>query len=330
MCRLPSASRSPKVREIDAGVAADLALEILVDSAWRFVRQCKALPPEVIRGLLGRTPTDASHIYLALAVDTDLEDAALAKSWARAIQGLDDLELGKGWKSTPKREKFRALAKNKHLLPAIQGAAARGVNVSNDMLAVLVTDGSAESLDALIPHLDSAGLGDRLDALRLLRVHAKNTPALRAVFAELDREAEKAGSPALAIARLIGFPDAKEFWFDSSIGANQAGTKQATVLTARIKVDSRTTVWFEVHVSTLSQQLADIVGGTTSFSHAHANGDELELGRCDAKDLPRWLARVATKLGVDWVTPYIRTSLRGPKRDQIARWLVPRPAGPIR
>jgi len=50
--------------DIDAVVAADVALEILIDSAWLFVRKCKTLPPSVIRELLGRKPTDASHIYL--------------------------------------------------------------------------------------------------------------------------------------------------------------------------------------------------------------------------------------------------------------------------
>ena len=162
--------------DIDPVLAADVALEILVDSAWVFSRDCKRLPPTVMRDLLRRKPKDATHVYLTLAVDPDETDAQLAKSWGRAIQGIADLETINRWHSTQKKEKYAALAKDHHLLPAIQGAAANGENVSNDMLAVLVADGSDESMDALIPHLEHGG--DRLDSLRLLRVHARNTPRL--------------------------------------------------------------------------------------------------------------------------------------------------------
>lgn len=175
--------------DIDPVLAGDVALEILVDNAWQFARDCKRLPPAVIRELVGRKPSDAAHVYLTLAVDPDDTDAALAAAWETAIQGLADLELTNRWGSPQKKAKIRGLAADKHLLPAIQGAAANGENVSSEMLAVLVADGSDESFDALIPHLDKRDQA-RVEALRMLRVHAKDTPALRALFAELDRESE--------------------------------------------------------------------------------------------------------------------------------------------
>ncbi len=306
--------------DVDPIVAADVALEILVDSAWSFSRDCKRLPPAVIRELLRRKPTDATHVYLALAVDPDDKDAALARSWARAIQGLADLETINRWASKQKREKFRALARNKHLLPAIQGAAATGENVSDNMLAVLVADGSTESIDALVPHLDVKDSAHRLDALRMLQVHAKDTPALRAVFAELERDAEAAGSPAHRIARLAGVSAATEFWFTAAI-SSEVPDGYIPPVQLHVNVDSRKASWFEVSVAVIDRGTID---GYTSFTHDEVHDDPLRIGRCDAPDLPHWLAKVAKQLRITWDTPYIRSSVRGAKRDQIARWLVPR------
>ena len=44
---------------------------------------------------------------------------------------------------------------------------------------------------------------------------------------------------------------------------------------------------------------------------------------CQAIELPTWLAAVAKKLRIAWDTPFISSNVRGTKRDQIARWLVP-------
>jgi len=300
---------------VDAELAADVALEILVDSAWAFSRDCKRLPPAVMRELLQRKATDSTHIYLTLAVDPDASDAQLAKSWSRAIQGLADLEIINSWHSKQKKEKFQALAHDHHLLPAIQGAAANGENVSNNMLAVLVADGSDESMDALIPHLEH----DRLDALRLLQVHARDTPRLRALFAELHREAEKLGSPAQQIARLVGLPEAKQFWFKAMIWSEAPEGRIASVQT-HVEVDSRKARWFAVDVARVAGGTID---GHTTFTHDEVHGDTLSIGRCDAPEVPNWLAKVAKKLRVTWGRPFISSNVRGTKREQIARWLVP-------
>ncbi|MEO8706022.1 MAG: hypothetical protein ABI867_38690 [Kofleriaceae bacterium] len=301
--------------DVDPVVAADVALEILVDSAWIFSRDCKRLPPKVMRELLRRRPTDATHVYLTLAVDPDEPDGQLAKHWARAIQGLADLETINRWQSKPKKEKTLALAHNAHLLPAIQGAAANGENVSNDMLAVLVADGSDESMDALIPHLQN---DDRLDSLRMLHVHAKNTPRLRALFAELDRDAEKAGSPALRIARLVGLADAKLFWFTAAISM-RVPANAIPAVQCHVTVDSRKAAWFEVSVAVIE---GGSISGYTHFTHDSAS-DPLGIGRCDAAEVPAWLGKVGKKLRVTWERPVITSSIRGAKRDQIARWLLP-------
>ncbi len=300
--------------DVDPSLAADVVLEILVDSAWVFSRDCKRLPPAVMREVLRRPPTDATHVYMTLAVDPDDSDAQLAKSWARAIQGLADLETINRWHSKQKKEKFAALAKDRHLLPAIQGAAARGENVSNDMLAVLVADGGDESLDALVPHIEG---NDRLDSLRLLKVHARDTPRLRSLFAELDREADKAGSPAHAIARSIGLSDAPVFWFTASIWM-QVVESAVSPLQVHVTVDSRKATWFQVDVAKIE---GGTIAGYTQFTHDRTT-DGLGLGRCTAAEVPVWLAKVGNKFRARWARPSIASNVRGTKRDQIASWLL--------
>ena len=324
MAKLSKAALREQIRKLPANIdtvlAADVALEILVDSAWAFSRDCKRLPPAVIRELLGRKPVEAIHIYFTLAVDPDAKDGTLLANWARAIQGLADLETINRWASKQKKEKFAALAKDKHLLPAIQGAAANGENVSMDMLAVLVADGSDESIDALIPHLDAAGSTHRLDALRMLRVHAKDTPALRTLLAELDRDAEASGIPAHRIARLIGLPESNPFWFRASV-SSQAPEGHIPPIQLHVEVDSRKAAWFKVYASRIAR---GEIEGHTSFTHDRTHDDQLGIGRCDAAELPTWLASVAKKLRIAWDTPFISSNVRGAKRDRIAHWLVPR------
>lgn len=303
--------------DIDPVVAADVVLELLVDSAWAFSRECKRLPPTVMRELLRRRPTDSTHVYLTLAVDPDEPDAVLEKSWGRAVQGLADLETINSWHSKQKRAKFLALAETDHLLHAIRGASANGDNVSNNMLAVLVADGSDESIDALVPHLEP--IGDRLDAMRLLRVHAKDTPRLRTLFAQLDDDAEKAGSPAQRIARLVGLPHEKQFWFTASIWS-ATPEHQLPAVQLHITIDSRKAAWFGVNVAKTAR---GTIAGCTTFTHELVHDDGLDLGRCEAGDLPTWLIKVAKRLRVTWDTPLISSSVRGAKRTQISSWLLP-------
>jgi hypothetical protein len=75
------------------------------------------------------------------------------------------------------------LAKNARVLEAIQGTVAHVKQPSDDMLAVLVADGSAASIDALVPHVGR----DSLELWKRLRTHAKRTPALDALFAEVEQ-----------------------------------------------------------------------------------------------------------------------------------------------
>jgi hypothetical protein len=104
---------------------------------------------------------------------------------------LLDLERGVGPKQMHLR--FRALAQDPGILAAIQGTVAHRERVDSRWLAVLVADGGDASIDALVRHFDvEAAMRDRqLERLRDLRIHSADTPALRALFEQVDQELDK-------------------------------------------------------------------------------------------------------------------------------------------
>jgi hypothetical protein len=49
--------------------------------------------------------------------------------------------------------------------------------------------------------------------------------------------------------------------------------------------------------------------------------DGLMLSRCEASEVPDWLARAANTLSITWKDLYVTTNLRGAKRDRLVAWL---------
>lgn len=290
----------------------ETALEVI--ETTRLGRWGRALPPHVIRGVLAAKSDGPNHLFLRLAVDDEGDDKKLARSWERAVQAIVDCSQLDSWGSKTRRARTRALAKNARVLQAIQGTVAHVKEPSDDMLAVLVADGSVASIDALVPHVSK----DNLELWKRLRTHAKRTPALDALFTEVEDALDDraATSPAQALGPVIGVGRVDSLWFDASISSDErAGT--VARYQARVKIDSRDAEWFDVSI-------VDIKGGDwrqTQFGSATIISDDLKLGRCDAAGVPAWLAKAASKLGIRWGAPYVRTGLRGTKRDQIAKWL---------
>ena len=124
----------------------EMALDLV--ETTRFGRWGRSLPADVIRGVLAAKTDGTNHLFLRLAVDDDADDKKLARSWDRAIQAIVDCSQYDSWGSKTRRTRTRKLAKNARLLQAIQGTVAHIDDPSDDMLSVLVTDGSAASIDA--------------------------------------------------------------------------------------------------------------------------------------------------------------------------------------
>ncbi len=294
-----------------------------VDAPYTLGKRYRNVPASVIRGVLAAKLPEPNHRFLGLALAGIRGDAKLVAMWQRAVQALVDTNLTYAWGSKPRRDRIQKLARDPEMLAAIQGTVANSEHVRLDFLAVLVADGSAESFDALVPHLDPALVHRdvRLDRLTRLRRHAARTPALDAMFAEIDEvlEQRRTTSPALDLAMTIGLGTCDELWFQASLTTTRSTQPR---FSADIRVDSRKATWF--HVSLHRIDGLDYTG-TTSFDAAATQHDELELGRCSAAELPVWLAKIARQLRLQWELTWMRSGHRGANRARIGAWLLAQP-----
>jgi hypothetical protein len=311
--------------KVDPKLAADVVERWLGDSLV-LARNCRRLPEPAIREVLGRKHDSWQHVFLKLAVPDDAPD--LTGAWKRALAALLDCYRSYLWGSKKRRERFKKLARDPAILAAIQGTAANRDDCKLDMLAVLAADGSDASYDALIRHIDRAFAvrDDHLERLRMLRVHAADTPALRRLFAEIDAtlDERRAVSPALALGPVIGVGEQKVLWFTARLRLqNQDDEGVPDRVSGRIDVDSRKAEWLRVWVMRREAvtRARDVVAAT-AFTATKLEQDGLKLGRCEAHELPRWLVRASKKMKISWSSPHVSSSLRGSKRERIASWLL--------
>lgn len=304
---------------IDVALATGVVLKLMERDYW-LGRLCKHVPERVIRAVLAADVPGATHLFLRLAVPLD---GNVIVAWQRALQALLDLDTTYAWGSKQRRAKIQALARDAHMLAAIQGTVAHAEHVQLDMLAVLVADGSAASYDALVAHIGAAFAAKdrRLDMLAQLRTHAVSTPALDALFAELDGALDdrNAASPALALGPVIGVGKVTTLSFHVSLASRRLTRNNVPWVQGSVSVDSRSPSWFDVSVSTVEP---DGGGKGTYFSATEVLRDDLGLGRCDAQHTPHWLVGVAQKLDIEWAEFSVwNSNLRGAKRNLITEWL---------
>ena len=290
--------------------AVEVVLRLLGEPQWLVA--CGKLPARLIRGVVEAPATTASHLFLKLAVPE-------GKRWVEAVRALRDLADARHALDTEERRaQLAAIAGKPHLLQAIQGVAANTPNVPVEMLVVLALDGSDASIDALVPHLDGAlGSQDaRLERLAMVRPFVKSTPALAAVFAELDGavDARRSTSPALAFARSIGVPASDVFWCSFLVRSAAGGVPE---FQGSVRFDSREERWFAVELTHLHAH--DRARDRTTKFDTLEVVDELAIGRCEPSELPGWLRATAAAINVSWDRFYLRTNV-DPK--PIDHWLI--------
>jgi len=305
---------------VDASLAARAVVKI-IERDLAIGKVCKRLPVPVIRSVLDASVAGPTHLFLRLAVPSDARPSVLVLAWQRALAAL--VELHTDYKHG---EKIAALAKDPVVLHAIQGTVAHTADPSLAMLAVLVTDGSDASFDALVPHFDPALVQRdiRLDRLARLRPYAARTPAFDSLFAQIDRalDERRDGSPALALGPVIGLGSLRLLWFTVKLSSRERNRGQGFPRAhGQITVDSREATWFEVSISTIDMSRG--TGDSTRFDATGAVRDGLKLGSCEPENVPAWLVKVAKQLKVTWSGFEPKTNLRGAKRDCIAAWLAP-------
>jgi hypothetical protein len=280
---------------------------------------CGELPVHVIRGVLAAKAEHPVQLFLQLAINSDLKAPAMKKAWLAAIEALRELADTRYPLGTDERtSELARLAEQPAVLQAIQGVAANSAEVPIEMLIVLAIDGGDASIDALIPHLDLA-LGQRdarLERLARVRPFTRATPALAAVFAELDRavDARRSTSPALAFAKAIGLAVTDVFWCSFLLRSAAGGVPEWQ---GSVRIDSREDRWFRVELTHLhaSDRARDV---TTTFDTETVD-DALAIGRCEPIDLPAWLRMTATTQQLSWDRFYVRSNL-DPK--PIETWLI--------
>ncbi|MGZ3422978.1 MAG: hypothetical protein ACXVEF_00510 [Polyangiales bacterium] len=301
--------------DVDPALAADVVMELAGANVWSFGRSCRALPLPVIRVVVERmqsvsTPTSVFVREVARTGD-DLQE-----SWSLALETLLDFDSTYAWGSKQRKEKYARIAADSRLLAATQAVAVGCPEASTSMLAVLAVDGSDTSVDALMPHfVRAAETRDAgLDMLERLRTHAKDTPAVKAMLAQVQAMLgeRKASSPALGVAR-VAVGEVDELWFSAYLRSSE---DRLPIYQSNLEIDSRSNDWFHASVSGDERRV--------SFSAEKVHVDTLGVGACSAGDLPTWLARVAHQLQFTWDFQgmSVRTGLRGKKRERLLVWLA--------
>lgn len=322
------------------------ALVGVVGNGFMLGRHCKKLPPAIIRALVAqpippempawarvdeRLATLRNLVFVKELVPAAGDDAAVTAAWQAALQALLDLQTTYAWGSKQRRQKVAAVAASPSLLAAVQTAVVACSSApggeggrSADWLAVLVADGSEASADAIMPYFHRAITdGTGLELLERLRTHAADTPPNRAMLAAVEERLARrsATSPALALAPLFGLDaDARELWLHLRFSSVEHNRAHVPLIQASLQVDSRARDWMALHVARV-QDAGSIT--RTSFNQEKVWGDDLELGTAPLLELPGYVARAASKLGIawDWDGAYVRTGLRGDKRAAIVSWL---------
>ncbi len=313
----------------DPWAVANGALHLLTDfhSAWRFARNCQSIPAAAIREVLRRRPVkaDAFVIFLHAMVDAAGPDEVVEAQWELALRAWLDLQTSYGWGSKQKKQKLRALANSPDVVCAAQASAAGGGPlVPIDLLAVLAIDASDASMDALLAHFTVAASdkGYALQRLKKIKTHAAELEPMRAMLAGIDRKLSErsAASPALLLAADMGLGELKALKFSIHLGCEELNAHDVPRYQVSLTVDSQASVWFHFACTHLANAMSM---ERTQFNSEKVWADALDLGTCDCRELPQWLARAAKKLKVTWAFERVKphTPLRGKKREAITRWL---------
>ncbi len=310
--------------DVDPNLVADTVIDLWgtdpIPSMWHVARTCQQLPARAVDEVLRRlkkVPQRSHAVFLLEAVR--MSPAAPHEAWGAALRCFLELNTQYAWGSKQLRERVTRHAAGE-LLPAMQAAAVAGTNVPLTFLAVLARDASEASLDALLAYFSAAAQPHSDDLLRLrrLKTHAAQTPAMRTFLATVEKGLERRASTSgvLDFARALGL-DVKELKVHVMLRSESRNAQNVSGYQGSIDIDSRAARWFHVSLSRVA--LANI---TTTYFTTDSLTDRLKVGRCEAQELPAWLAKAQQKLKVRWSkTPHFHGSLRGKKRQAFIDWL---------
>ena len=254
-------------------------------------------------------------VFLKEAIADDDNDALLLARWREAQQVLAHHRTFR-WGSEEHRAALVKIAQTEHIVRAIQAARSfRWARSSRfGFWAVLATEGSDASADALMPAVHHAlTSGDGLEELEYLRRLAASTAPMRAMIAQIGKllDERSARSPIVVMLRKRGV-DVTECDFRIKLVAAEPSLAYAGVTIA-----SRSKLWLYVHAT-------NALGRQSAANNEQIIRDELGLTPSILHtDVPRFLSRAATRLGVEWQwnEARIHSNLWGRNRQELVSWL---------
>lgn len=291
---------------------------------WKFSHWARPFDDQKIRAMLAALSTEvrkrstgsfsAAALFMILRM-ADVPDSQLQSTWRDTMAALDGLNAYEFGARKKKHEKLRSIAKDRRQLSAWQAAAVGSEWIPTNLLALLLCDGSEESLDALMPHVERARNDrDRLEQLEAARVFA--APSTARLFAVTDQKltALRSASSVLALGRELGLEKNGRVRVRVLIPATEAVRRGGTTQQyfAELEFDSDANPDLQACVSHRTTS-------PTSYS---------EWSRAipckDLSKLPRALERAGTKLGVQWFfndakTTFLSKKLCGPLLDWLGR-----------
>lgn len=297
------------------------ALELLEWSWYRFARSCEAVGPDVIRGVLARLDTWApapaptagaqqrrrvAALFLQAAVE-DGDDAQLRATWRAAVDALKVFESQYAWGSKEKAARLSDVCADPRLVEATRAAAVGAMVVPLELLAVLAMDGSAASVDALMPHVERALTNEAyLEPLSRLARYAAKTKAMTALMTLVESrlDAARGASPVMTLAKSLGIASGTRFRVDVRASGQENTALWVSLDSAR--PGPAFIGWVQARERAKSQLLHRDDGTTV----------------CPLEQLPAFLRRAADELDVTWDFAGATTShLRGPRLQTFLAWL---------
>jgi len=307
---------------------AEVAAALLGISPVReFVRRSSPASEDVIREII-RSPRSFRAFFLAEMMRAAPEPGTKA-AWAAALSALLDLETFADLRLDERLARARTIVQDPRVLQAIQTAVVGNGGAGPHEL--LAADGSAASVDALLPSALAAQRegGYRLRWFERMLSRGAKTSEMKEMIASLGERKHRTeeASPALAFARALGLAVDRMKLSVSfySPGFYDADASEMGVhIQGQVDIDSTVPGWLRVFIS-VSRGDGTAAGhqpmGDTTFGNEEALRDGLGLGRCEALELPSWLAQVQRRLATEWQVGEVSGSLRGKRRAQFVDWL---------
>jgi hypothetical protein len=291
--------------------------------SWTLPLDWRMLSATEIRAQLAQLrqrerPIPPVRVLLGAVEGTDGE--ALVERWYEAVHAVRELDRQVRWGSNAHRQKIAAIVALPHVVDGMRGVIVVEQNVPLAWMAVLVADGSEESADAILPHVDSAldEGGAQLEALNQLKRFA-HTPRMVELFDESRRlmDVQRATSPALDFVESLGLSRKKRalyyVWLTS-------GDVPRAGYVLHVTIDSHAKQWLQVAVR---RHVNHDCVAATRFDATQLHKDELSLGRCAPGDLPAYAARVGRLLAIAWERVTVGSRVRAEDCRRLKSWLLP-------